>query len=238
MSLIKKIALMARIRVQQGPFRGMRYVPAAICSHLGPKFLGTYEMELKSAIESAIQKRPCMILDVGAAEGYYAIGLAKRLQEASVTAFELTPEGRDLLQRMAQLNQVGSRIAIHGCCTTDTLIECLGKRSIDFMIMDVEGAEIELLNAATVPLLNHTDLLVELHGADTAAILRTRFAATHEIRQIQSRKPSAHDVDKLFLRGLVALLRLCKRDYLHERSINQSWFYMTPIDTQPHGANA
>jgi hypothetical protein len=48
--------------------------------HAAPKFLGTYERELYSVIERAIELAPRYVLNIGCAEGFYAVGLALRLQ--------------------------------------------------------------------------------------------------------------------------------------------------------------
>lgn len=71
-----------------GPFRGMRYIEKAVCSELPPKILGTYEMELHALIESIVARRPSCIIDIGAAEGFYAVGFATRLPNCMVVAFD------------------------------------------------------------------------------------------------------------------------------------------------------
>src|SRR5579859_5362525 len=62
-----------RARVRSGPFAGMRYVDASIGSAYLPKLLGIYERELHPVIEEACASRPGLIVDLGAAEGYYAV---------------------------------------------------------------------------------------------------------------------------------------------------------------------
>src|SRR5712672_3591091 len=66
--------------VQQGPFRGMRYIDRALCSTLVPKWLGIYEREVGGCIEEAITLPFQTVVDIGAAEGYYAVGLALRMR--------------------------------------------------------------------------------------------------------------------------------------------------------------
>src|SRR5262249_28724052 len=74
-------------RIAAGPFRGMRLdydampVPA-----YSPKLIGTYEQELHPAIERAIDRSPSHILNVGCAEGFYAVGMAMRLPHAMIYA--------------------------------------------------------------------------------------------------------------------------------------------------------
>jgi hypothetical protein len=183
--------------VLTGPFTGMRYVTGAVGSAFTPKLLGIYEKELHTEIESLVASAPATLIDIGAAEGYYAVGLATRLHAAQVIAFEMDPEGRDLLQQMANLNQVGSRLTIRGLCTIDSLREVLTSApSPAFIICDSEGAEAELLDPVQIPALHHVRLLIELHPwerPDLLRLLESRFHHARSIRLITSRKRTAAD---------------------------------------------
>jgi hypothetical protein len=75
-----------------GPFRGMKYSRDSLLSRNGiPILFGSYELELHTVIEEAIAKRFERIIDIGCAEGYYAVGLARRTG-AIVYAFDCDPE--------------------------------------------------------------------------------------------------------------------------------------------------
>jgi FkbM family methyltransferase len=93
-------------QVQQGPFAGMRYVDHAVGSAFIPKLLGIYERELNACIEQSCAMRFPLIIDIGAAEGYYAVGMALRVPGARVIAFEMEENGRTALREMAGLNGV------------------------------------------------------------------------------------------------------------------------------------
>src|SRR6476659_6966695 len=81
-------------QVLQGPFRGMQYLSRAYFGSVLPKLLGTYELELREVIESICQLGADRIVDVGAAEGYYAVGLAVRSPGSTIVGFELDATGR------------------------------------------------------------------------------------------------------------------------------------------------
>jgi len=85
--------------VASGPFRGMRYVARAYHSAYHAKLLGTYEMELHGIVEELCRETPGIIVDVGAAEGYYAVGLAMRLPGGGaggeVSGFEFRVSGEE-----------------------------------------------------------------------------------------------------------------------------------------------
>ena len=75
-ALANRLLAASRATVQTGPFAGMKYVcqsTGALC----PKLLGCYESELHPAIAKAISRQPKNIINVGCAEGYYAIGMAR-----------------------------------------------------------------------------------------------------------------------------------------------------------------
>src|SRR6516164_6432959 len=61
--------------VLSGPFAGLRYLDEPIWGPIEPKWLGTYEQELLPVIQQIIQTPYSTIIDIGSAEGYYAVGL-------------------------------------------------------------------------------------------------------------------------------------------------------------------
>ncbi len=185
-------------QVRCGPFAGMRYVESSVGSAYLPKLLGTYERELAGVVEEACRLRPGLIIDLGAAEGYYAVGLALRNAEARIVAFEQEEIGRTALRRMARLNHVSGRIEIHGRCEAADLQSRLidGKRELDrvmvrprLVVCDVEGDEHCLLDPVAVPALSTAFILTETHDFIRPGItegLRGRFTPTHKIQCIRT----------------------------------------------------
>src|SRR4051812_22623153 len=80
--------------VLSGPFEGMHYSDRSVGSAFFPKVLGTYERELHERIRACFQMGVRTVIDVGAAEGYYAVGLAMRIPGVQVVAFETEEAGR------------------------------------------------------------------------------------------------------------------------------------------------
>jgi hypothetical protein len=183
-----------------GPFTGMRYVEQSVGSALYPKLLGTYEKELQPVIERLCAKEYRWIIDVGAAEGYYAIGMALRCQGAHIVAFESVEAGRQLIHQLAERNQIETKVDIHGYCDSDTLRKQLKEIQKEkcLIIMDVEGFEIELLEPRHTPELIECDILVELHdGKATGPIgdeIQSRFESTHRIERFWSRQRCLEDL--------------------------------------------
>jgi hypothetical protein len=174
-------------RVRCGPFAGVRYVDDSVGSAYIPKLLGIYENELVAEVETICQSKPALIVDIGAAEGYYAIGLAVRNPQAKVIAFEMNPVGQAALRQMSAMNNVSNRVEVRGKCEPEDLIQALGDTPEPVVVCDVEGYEDKLLNPRAVPALTRTRLLVELHDFIVAGIteeLKKRFRATHRIEHI------------------------------------------------------
>jgi len=183
-------------QVRAGPFAGMQYVERAGGSALPPKLVGTYELELHGALDEARQRlqgrNGQCVIDLGAAEGYYAVGLARAWPEARVVAFEADGESRQLLAELAERNGVRDRIELHARADTDPLARTLTPGCL--VICDIEGAEGTLLDPDALPVLRRCDLLVELHEFEAPGVgqaLQERFVTTHKIERIVTRDRTA-----------------------------------------------
>jgi hypothetical protein len=218
-------------RVMSGPFAGMRYLEEAFASVWPPKLLGTYEMELAPFIEAAIARRPQCIIDIGAAEGYYAVGLAWRVPEARVRAFEAGEVGRKLLTDLARKNGVADRCDVQGYCTLELLGDVLQDGALTLLICDVEGDEFAILDPLALPGLARADVLVELHpwGHERSTErMRELFQNTHEIEEISSRLRLPADLppDAQFsascAEALMDEMRPCEMVWLWLRSRSRS----------------
>jgi len=218
-------------RIPKGPFAGMRYIHNAFGSAYVPKLLGIYERELNPFIEQACASNFPLIVDIGAAEGYYAIGMALRNSHARVIAFEMEEKGRAALKEMAELNNVVSRVEIHAKCKPQDLARLLTTSDRALILCDAEGDEETLLDPETIPMLAHTHLLVEMHEFVSMGIterVTKRFAATHKVRRIWQ-----EDRDRSDLPFATLGTRVLPRAYLdwsvsEWRPERMSWLWMKP----------
>jgi hypothetical protein len=179
--------------VQAGPFAGMKYVHRATGSTATPKLVGSYECELHPWIEQLCSQKFDRIIDIGCAEGYYAVGMAWRDKNATVVGFDVDPLSRELCGEMATLNGVADRVSIAGKCTPESLSNAITGRTL--IISDCEGFELDLLDPVTCPKLVSADMLVELHDVFRPGLtdtLRKRFQHTHTFELVctQPRVPS------------------------------------------------
>jgi len=102
--------------VQSGPFAGMALIgrPGWSESDAQPMLLGVFESELHSLLEEGVAERPDVVVNIGSADGYYAVGLARRLPDARVHAFDSSETAGANCREAARLNGVDARVEVHG----------------------------------------------------------------------------------------------------------------------------
>lgn len=225
----RKVRRVAGGAVLAGPFAGLKYAPRSVGSAYEPKLLGTYEMELRGVVERLCAADFGRIVNVGAGEGYYAVGLAVRCPAAEVVAFEGDPAGRELIRRMAQLNGVSGRVRVEGVCGPAELERELSGEARKLVVMDVEGGERALLRPEEVPALGAAHVLVELHDfihPGLGAEIEARFRGTHRIEKIKQRPRRAADLP---FRSLL-LDRWVVRLTDEQRPVLMEWLYLRPLD--------
>ena len=175
----------------------MSYLPLASSHTDLPMLVGTYEAEIAPAIEEICGAGCDRIVDIGAAEGYYAVGMALRNPNATVLGFEANPSVRHYFRRLARLNGVRGRLRIAGECTTAALEAALKSAERPAVLCDCEGAEGLLLDPRCVPSLGRALILVETHEGMVAGVERhlfERFSPTHDIEVIRSRPRTRDDL--------------------------------------------
>ncbi|MCM8809506.1 MAG: 50S ribosomal protein L11 methyltransferase [Candidatus Omnitrophica bacterium] len=190
--VIKLKNLIPDFKVINGPFKEMKYSELkSICSALAPKLLGTYESELHDLIEEICKKKYSTIINIGCAEGYYAIGFAMRIPEARIYAFDIDDEARKLCYKNALINNVSDRIIISKYFSLEKIDEI--KLNGDGLIFsDCEGAERYIFYKETKNwgiLVNKFDLLIEVHEKDvpgTTKYLIDLFSEAYIIKKILS----------------------------------------------------
>lgn len=184
--------------VQTGPFRGMRYLAMDEfeSGHFyAPKILGTIEQDLHPYLSDL--ERYSHLINVGCAEGYYAIGPLTRSPDLRVTAFDIVDVERELCSRLARLNGVEDRLSIRGECTSAYLEEhCLADTLV---IMDIEGAELNLLTECAPDKLRG-DFIVECHdvaGRSTEGPVVEFLSQTHEVEVVRQTFPDISEIPEL-----------------------------------------
>jgi hypothetical protein len=89
---------------------------------------------------------------------------------------------------MAALNNVSDRVSVSGEFRGEDFAKYLNEKTLVFI--DVEGAELDLLDPAKYPALKMLDIIVEMHdlfNPQISKVLRDRFAASHDFEFIMNR---------------------------------------------------
>ena len=170
--------------VRHGPFAGMKYAPIPSSSLLSPKVIGSYESPIHRWIIDAINRNYETILDIGCAEGYYAVGFALKSKELKVYAYDTDGLARENAAALAHLNGIADRVHIRDICTIDELNREVSNRTLIFC--DIEGGEFDLLRPDLTPGLSRADLIVEAHEDRSqmnhvTEILVHRFLPSHRV---------------------------------------------------------
>lgn len=169
--------------VQNGNFKGMKYIKRSSGSALLPKLLGSYEEPIQVWVKEVIDSNKYEnILDIGAAEGYYACGFAMRMPNVKITTYDTDEVARNNAAELMELNGL-SNVEIKGECSHQELNLKSNKNTLIFC--DIEGFEEVLLDPIKVPNLKNDDILVESHDCFVKGLtekLIHRFYKTHKLK--------------------------------------------------------
>lgn len=224
--------------VRCGPFAGLQYAElTSVGSALYPKLLGSYESELHPWMREICESGYTEIVDVGCAEGYYAVGLALRNPQAIVYAYDLWDGAQQLCTAFANLNQVADRVVVRSLFTADEL-RTIPLRRRGLIVCDCEGGENDIFTEQTRQHFANWDLLIETHDFLDITIstrMAELFRDTHERRSILSiddiQKAKTYDYPEL-----AGLDLATRRAILGEfRPTIMEWLFLTSrVHAQPN----
>lgn len=231
LELVHIIANHFKWTVNKGPFKGLKLQIGDL--YLSNKFLGIYEECLHPWIELAISYLPDTIVNVGCGDGYYGLGLGIRCSGSHVVCIDTNPTCIEHVKANAEANEF-TRVSATIESTPERIEASICESKRPFVIMDCEGAELELLDPSKTPSLRKSLILVELHPFLVPGIeetLYSRFSETHTIDRISQTTPSIHmpelknfsDWDKMIVLS-------------ESRPRSMEWFFCTPKqNTYPIG---
>lgn len=226
--LLGRLRALSGDRVMSGNFRGMRLMGLPVA----PELLGTYERELSDVVRELVQRSFGRVVNVGARDGYYAVGLALLLPHAQVWAFEWDDEARGTLAETARANRVADRVQVRGYCDAPALAVALAEGTGVLLVCDIDGGEVPLLDPALVPALTRATILVECHGPPkppSEPLLVMRFLPTHDVRRVAlearllAQLPSG--VAEPWRSRMPATMEALLQEH---RIVEQSWLLLTP----------
>lgn len=185
------------MRVMGGPFQGLVLPDAMSWGDLAPKLLGLYESELTEAVDALVAAKPSRVVNVGCAEGFYAVGLARRLPGTEVIAYDTDPSAQALSALCAKLNDVP--LTVRGTCSPEALASLARSEPRLGVVLDCEGFERELLLSAP-DAYKTSAILVECHDTIHAGItdaIAKAFATSHDVTRITQGARNPHAIPLL-----------------------------------------
>jgi hypothetical protein len=186
--------------IQSGLFAGMAYHRTVAEGALAARLLGTYEAELHPHIERILATQPKHIVDIGCAEGIYAVGFARLAPFAKVFAFDIEEHAQHLARTLAEMNGVSDRVTVGGLVDHARLNAMTQENA--FVFCDIEGGEQALLDPEAAPNLKRACLIVETHPTAAPNVTKTlhaRFAPTHDVtlvNEVVKPPPKGHWLER------------------------------------------
>ena len=185
------------------------------------RLLGTYEAELHDILYEFKNNKYEEIINVGAAEGYYAIGLSMIFPNTKIRAYEIDPVVFAYTDKMVKHNNKENQIELKN---KDALKDFqninLNQRFLIFV--DCERCEFELFDKNISENFFSSDLIIEMHvnNSDTT-IIESNFFKTHYIQRVFCKKRKrlffANKSSFLVFYGFAPLvLRICSAGRVRE----------------------
>ena len=172
--------------VLQGPLAGLDFIRQSAEGCHVAKLLGCYEQPLQPHIAAALSGRYTKIVNIGCAEGYYAVGFAVAMPALVSVAYDIDPKAQSACRELAEKNGVSDRVEIRGEFILDHFAAYESEATLVFC--DIEGMEEELLNPNVTPALRGLDIIVESHECLRPGItqkLISRFESSHVIEIVE-----------------------------------------------------
>ena len=229
--LSKELNMMFNSTVRYGPFKGLRFSDNSWwgASDRGGMLLGIYEEEILNIL-SNLPKKYQTFIDLGAADGYYGIGvLVGNIFDKSY-CFEISNEGRHVIKQNANLNNVSDRLIIEGKAD-NFFYKSIKTEDIEnsFLLIDIEGGEFELLNENVLDVFKSSIIIIEIHdwvegGGRGLEMLIARAKKTHSVEFFKTSKRDLAKYQELAVYADNDRWILCSEG----RPKLMSWMYLKP----------
>tara|TARA_Y100000996_G_scaffold383606_1_gene339691 strand:- start:159 stop:989 length:831 start_codon:yes stop_codon:yes gene_type:complete len=227
--LSKKISTKFNYTVQQGPFKNMILSKKQYwgIGDNGKKILGLYEKEIQDLIVEIQEKKQYKtLIDIGGADGFYAVGSVVNNLFQECLVFETSNKGRESISNNAKLNNVEDMISIQGIATESAVLDLPRDINQSLILCDIEGGEFELFSSKLLEKLYPSNIIIEIHkrSKKDEIDLEKRISKLFTIKKIIQNPKSLHIFDELknFNDNNRSLLLSEGRSYVQE------WWHVTP----------
>lgn len=229
-SINRRIGISTGFVVQEGLFTGMQISSDPWWGRfdIASKALGRYEHHIQKVLEQVVSTRSVDFVDIGAADGYFAIGMALQKNVKHVHAFEMSHKGRERLNLMINKNGCSAKCSIYGHASSEGIINCLGATRVGVVLIDIEGGEYDLLTKALLNFLSSCWIIVELHpwvvSSEKSEEFLNNISTYHDVRFLTRESYDPDQISVLFgLNDDQRLLALSEG-----RGKRMEWAYLCP----------
>tara|TARA_R110002074_G_scaffold386404_1_gene568087 strand:- start:4705 stop:5529 length:825 start_codon:yes stop_codon:yes gene_type:complete len=161
----RRLSALFNSTVAYGPFAGTKLSSEIRwgAGDRGSMLLGIYEKEVIEFLATFGDGRRTFI-DIGAADGYYAIGCVKSGLFKKSICFEISEIGQKIIKRNAALNLIEEKIEVHGEADFAVLQKIpIEVRDACVLLIDIEGAEFDFITADLLRKFVNAFIVIEVH---------------------------------------------------------------------------
>lgn len=222
-------------QVKYGIFTGLQLSrsPNWSGSDRASMLFGLYEQE----ILNELFQRPSShtkFINLGAADGYYAIGAIKsRLFEEAI-AYEINEDAQLEIVNTARLNGVEHKIKVFGKADKSSIFSIAEEYfNQSFILIDIEGAEFDLLDNDVIDKISKSHAIIEIHdfmvdnGDKKLADLKMRLENRFHIKEIKMSTRDLSPFKELEKLPDIDRWLICAE----RRPCLMTWFRLTPKRT-------
>ena len=220
--------------IAYGSFKGFKFAKNSWWSKhdRGSMILGLYEKEIIEILLNTSKERSVFI-DIGAADGYYAVASVKNYFFNRSYCFEIEQKGRSVIRQNSILNGVAKKVIIFGEANKKSLLK-IPKEDISnsVVLIDIEGFEFDFLDTNILNILKKSICIIELHdwffedGKKRLKELRKRASKKFHVSEFKLRSRDTSNIKELDLYSDNERWIICSEG----RSRSMTWLRLDPKD--------
>ena len=155
--------------VQNGIFKNLKINKESSWSNgdLASKIYGFYENKIQEKLKEI--NKPILI-DIGAADGFFAVGCLYSNLSKYCYAFEQNEISKSALYKTAEINNVNNQISIMGKVDNKNFFSSLPNDldlSETVILCDIEGEEFKFFSEPILRKLKKSNLIIEIHNENS-----------------------------------------------------------------------
>jgi len=162
--ILNKIIKKYNYSVAYGPFKNMKLSKQKLWSSydLIPQTLGVYEQHVLEKLIEFSKDRNELFINIGAADGYFAIGMGYSKIFKKIYAYEISKIARENLINNVKNNFCQEIVHVKEEANYETLKDIIKNRNAVILI-DIEGDEFNFFNNEMLYLMRSCCVICELH---------------------------------------------------------------------------